>query len=323
MLVVDGGITQKNCMHEITLGFSRDFGDLKRQPAPGAEITLYDDQGNSENYHSSEEGRYYLYGDLVERVPGRAYYIEIRWPNGNTYRSVPQGMPQLVRPESIRFEVESRKMINENGLVVERNYLNLRIDTPVNPGGNESYFIWRSDHVYSLTEVWWSPLVEPKVCYIQQSTDASLLYLYSGENMEEGHLEDFQVSRVVIYPFWQFFEKHFYNITQYCITREAFDYWEKVNEIAFPTGSIFDTPPAPIPGNIYNVNDPDEIVLGFFEVSTVDTIRTWTNREDLEGLAIYDRCNDEYLYQSWNDNACRDCMTLDDASTERPYYWGE
>jgi len=106
-------------------------------------------------------------------------------------------------------------------------------------------------------------------------------------------------------------------------TKEAYAYWDKVNEIAYLTGSIFDTPPAPIKGNIYNIKNEEEIVLGYFEVSSVDTLRMWTNRNDLNPLAIYDRCNDEYLYQAWNDDACRDCLVLDNASTERPYYWGE
>jgi len=322
-LVVEGGITQKNIIHELTLSFSTSFGDIRREPADGAEIILYDDHGNQEAYVSLEGGKYLLYGTVVERKPGTAYYIKIRWSQGKTFHSIPQIMPDMISPDSLHYKVERISEINDNGNVVEINYINILLDTPINKFGRNNYFIWRSDHVYSLTEVKWHPLVDPKVCYVKQSSVADQVYIFSSENIEEDMLTDFLVSKVIINPYWQFFEKHFYNVTQYSITKEAYVYWETVNKIAYPTGSIFDTPPAPIKGNIYNIYDPDEVVLGFFEVSAIDTIRTRTSRHDLKPLAIEDRCNDEYLYKSWNDQACHNCLVLENASAERPYYWGQ
>jgi hypothetical protein len=321
-LVIDGGITQKPGNQEIFLHYSTDYGRRIIAPVDGAEVTLFDDQGNSEDYFPAENGKYILSGHSIEIKPGRAYFIEIRRQGGRIYRSDPQVMPALTSPDSIHYEVVKSSVLNENGVVVDTYYLDVFLDTPFNQGGEINYFIWRSEHVYSLTEVKWHPLVDPKTCYFPASTNPEQAYIFSGENINEDYLNDRKVARVLIFPFWQFFEKHFYNIAQHCITAEAYDYWETVNKIAYPTGSIFDTPPAPVRGNVHNVNDPDDIVLGFFEVSSVDTIRTWSNREKLKPLGISDRCNDEYLYQSWNDQACRTCDVLDGATTERPYYWG-
>jgi len=322
-LVVDGGITQKNTIHELHLSFSTSFGVNRRTPAHGAEITLFDDQGNHEQYIPEEGGKYILFGTSVERKPGTAYYIEIQWPSGKTYRSVPQIMPELIRPDSLYYELERISELNNNGNVVEISYLNILLNTPINMYGRNNYFIWRSDHVYSFTEVKWHPLVEPKVCYSKQPSDASQLYIFSTEGIKQEMLNDYLVSKIIVYPGWQFFEKHFYNVKQHSITKEAYVYWETVNEIAYPTGSIFDTPPAPIKGNIYNIDDPDDTVLGFFEVSSVDTIRTRTSSFDLKPLAIVDRCNDVFIYMNWQDQACRNCLILENTTAERPFYWGE
>ena len=49
------------------------------------------------------------------------------------------------------------------------------------------------------------------------------------------------------------------------MTRDAIEYWRKVNILANQVGSIFDTPPAEINGNIKNLNNQDEKVYGYFQ----------------------------------------------------------
>jgi len=59
-------------------------------------------------------------------------------------------------------------------------------------------------------------------------------------------------------------------IHQMSISQRAFAYWNLVFSQITNFGGPFDTPPAPIEGNVFNVNDPDEKVLGFFGVSKVE-----------------------------------------------------
>ena len=58
-------------------------------------------------------------------------------------------------------------------------------------------------------------------------------------------------------------------IEQMSISKRAFNFWTLVQQQLSNFGSPFDTPPASIEGNMYNINDPDETVLGFFGVSNV------------------------------------------------------
>ncbi len=323
-LVVDGIITQKNTIHKLNLNYSTYYGSLSPPKVMQAKVRLYDEYGNYEDYVESEKGVYYLYGNQIERNPGTAYFIEIQLKNGKVYHSHPQTMPGILKPDSLYVEREIVNEITESGTVIEKNQLKIQINTPIKENNQPYYFIWRSNHVYSLTEVQCHPLVYPKVCYVEQPVNPEQINIFSSENLDDQPLRDFEVGRIYIEPFWQFYEKHFYNVGQFSITEETYQYWETVKKIAFPTGSIFDTPPAPIRGNVYNVNDPGELVLGYFEVSAVDTIRTWTNYSFFKPMYIYDRCNDLYLYQAFNDPACCNCLyNLDDATTTRPHYWGE
>ena len=322
LLVVDGKLTQKKIPHQLKLSYSESIGSFRTSPVSHATVKLYDGQGNSEPYYEEADGTYVLYGYLLHIEPGKSYYLEILTAEDNLYRSYPQVMPEVVKPEKLHFDLEFKEELSDMGIPVTKNYISISLDTPIKIDGHDCYFIWRADEAYSFTEDFCSPLFPPKVCYIQRILEPDNITIFSSEGLSAKFLRDQPILSKEIFPTWEFFEKHFYNIRQYSITPEAFRYWEAVKKIAQPTGSIFDTPPGPIQGNIYNVNDPAEEVLGYFEVSAVDTIRTFTSAADLEPLAIMDRCP-EFGSRRYADQACCNCLWLPDSYTERPNYWAQ
>ena len=81
LLVVDGKITQKNTRHSVFLRRSTATGSGKFIPVTEAEITLFDQLGNSEKYIEEDNGEYYLPGNKMDRYPGNSYYIEILLKN--------------------------------------------------------------------------------------------------------------------------------------------------------------------------------------------------------------------------------------------------
>ena len=61
---------------------------------------------------------------------------------------------------------------------------------------------------------------------------------------------------------------------------DAFAFYETLNELASSSSVFTDVQPGFIEGNISNVNDEDEKVLGFFEVANVSERRLFFNYED-------------------------------------------
>ena len=59
-------------------------------------------------------------------------------------------------------------------------------------------------------------------------------------------------------------KQYYVEVEQSRISREAFEFIQKIDIIASIDGEIFDPPPLSIRGNIFNVNDPQEQVIGFF-----------------------------------------------------------
>ena len=66
---------------------------------------------------------------------------------------------------------------------------------------------------------------------------------------------------------YSFSSEHIFNVTQYSMNKSNFQYWTKAQELIVKRGSIFDTPPAKILGNITNEADTNEIVFGYFEAT--------------------------------------------------------
>lgn len=67
-------------------------------------------------------------------------------------------------------------------------------------------------------------------------------------------------------------------LRQYGLSRGAYDYFRILDEQTQRTGGLADTPPAPITGNVRNVADEREVVLGYFSASAVSVVRYWLDR---------------------------------------------
>ena len=73
-------------------------------------------------------------------------------------------------------------------------------------------------------------------------------------------------------------------VRQMAMSREAFLYWDELGKNIQSQGNLFDKQPALTPGNICNVEDNSEVVIGYFSISGLEEARTFV--EDVPGLKI-------------------------------------
>jgi hypothetical protein len=74
-------------------------------------------------------------------------------------------------------------------------------------------------------------------------------------------------------------------IKQQSISNAAYQYLKLLANQVQNNGSLVDTPPAAIIGNVKNITNPDEAVAGFFMVTSVRSKKYWLNKENAIGLA--------------------------------------
>ncbi len=76
-------------------------------------------------------------------------------------------------------------------------------------------------------------------------------------------------------------------IQQMNISPELYQYYTILKNISTQTGTLVDVPPAAIVGNIKNINNPNDKVIGFFEVANAKSVRYWIDRNEASGEEDY------------------------------------
>ena len=94
-------------------------------------------------------------------------------------------------------------------------------------------------------------------------------------------------------------------VKQYALTKEAFDFWQTLKKNTESLGSIFDAQPSQLTGNIKNVNNPEEPVLGYISAGIVQQKRIFIAKAELPNWKTkypYTCIADTVLYENYKPN---------------------
>ena len=75
-------------------------------------------------------------------------------------------------------------------------------------------------------------------------------------------------------------------IRQQGLTAGAWRYFRLLEQQTQNTGTLADTPPAPLVGNVRNPANPEELVAGYFVVASVASVRYWLDRQNASGRPV-------------------------------------
>ena len=318
-LVVSGQVSTLAEQNIVQLGRTA-ATDRLPFPLSGATVTLWDDAGNSQSYVEDEfqPGIYFL--ENVTAVTGRTYHVQIATPEGKIYESIPEIMPEAAGTISTTYEIVNEDYTDGEGTVTNNPFVKIYADVTLPESLSSSYIKWNVDEVFLLTPTDFpDPFAQvPPSCFIAQNADPQRISLFNGELITENSFDRMLVaSRLVD---WTFLERHYFTTYQSSITKAAFDYWTKVNILANSSGSIFDTPPAEIHGNIFSVNEPDEKVHGYFQAVNQTYDRFFLLPASFPFRLLFDGC----VFESFSTvypNRCLECLSVRNSSYRRPSWF--
>lgn len=319
-LVIDGSIVNGSGPFTLYLG-STASTNRRTMPVEGATVSLFDDRGAMATYQDRGEGQYVIPRQQFLAEIGKTYFIRIELSNGAVYESERETMPKLsAQLDSIHFDFGERQELNEYGNNRIIPIVNAYVDVTVSPeAGAGAFFRFDVDEVYRLSPTDFpDPFgAIPPECYIFTRPDLSTFELLSVNRDQLTPIAGLQVASARLD--FRFDEKHYFNVYLRSLTEGAYTFWDQLDQTISAVGTIFDTPPAPVRGNIYNVNDPDESVLGYFSAMSSDTIRAALLPEDTPFLprneCQYSEVKNEYPAR------CLNCLSVPGSSYERPEYF--
>lgn len=324
-LVIDALFTNDSSTQVVRIGRAA-FQDRIPIPVQDAVVSIVNGDGFEAFYTESDEqpGTYLLPFGSMPAEAGQSYQLRVLLTDGSTYESSFEEMPtQPGNLEQVYYEFENRQVLNEGAILTEELVINIFADVDLSQAPAEPYFIrWDVEEVYKLSPTDFPDPFGfiPPPCYVYVYTSGDDLHLYDGRANQAARLTNLSLGFQEIDL--TFVEKHWFSVYQRSLTPEAFDYFNKIDQLLANTGTIFDTPPAPVPGNFRNIQQVEEEVLGYFTVASSQVKRFATFRFDIP-VELEDEC----LYRPFKPSSedyprrCLRCETVRNSTFVRPDFF--
>ncbi len=318
-LTVEGYITNLPKAHEVRITRGDTYGSVFEglvRPVREATVVIRDDQGNVTFLQEDLDNRgSYFTPPNYQAVVGRSYTLQIQLIDGRVYTSLPErvGAPteiQNVSYQSVEIPVE--------GEVNPDSGVQLLVDID-DPADENNFYFWRnSDATYVLLtrpDLFVTPPPErrpaPKdccfICWRNEPAPGNQSIFIANDDNFNGLSTQLPAAFIPDNGL-RFADTYRIDFSQISISQEAFRFLRLVKQQSEISGSVFDPPPARITGNMISLDDPDEIVLGYFMAGGETTERVYIKKSELDFVQPEARITD-------------DCRVVEGAMDNPPLDW--
>lgn len=247
-VVVEGWVYANSTDAYVRLSRSVDYLSQDKNPViDDATVTIVTNESEVDTLNYTEDGYYQT--DQVVGVAGNVYHTEIQLADGKRIVS---------RPDTL-YDVAG---------LVELKYL----PKQQIPGGN----LLPADYFPAI-----SYRNESGRNYYRYKFIVNGVYLNNPDNIQvendEGVQPDTTIRDRPVFVsgnnggLYIFEDGDLFEVVQASLSKQAYAFYAKLDEQVNATGGPFDTPPSPVPGNVYNPEDEDDLIVGFFGATKEDT----------------------------------------------------
>jgi hypothetical protein len=295
-LVIEATITNEFKKQQIKL--SKTYRLEENGPAfvENANVSVEDDLGNV--YQFIEGDEIYESENEFEAIPGRKYKLTIV-TNGKVYTSTPETLTKINPIEDV--EVRDLTIADVRGAEI-------RVKA-FDPTNSSKYYRYEYEETYKIIAPKWLPYTatvntitkdliftprtyEARTCY--STVKSTEILLHSTSDLSEDRVDH----KVRFIPVDNPIIMHRYSILvkQYIQNLEAYTYYNTLKTISGTDGILSQNQPGFFSGNITCTNNPNEKVVGFFDVSSVSSQRIFFNFEDV----FPDTIQPDYFVDCWD-----------------------
>lgn len=283
IMVIDGLLTDGNDTAVIYLSRSASLDYIVNIPVKNAEVIVYCNDGSESILQERIPGEYLLVDPTFIREVGKSYQLLVKLEDGKTYESPFCKLPAPNPIDSVYAEI---KYIPGNNEYYQKQGLEFYIDNH-SPNHDTANYLWRMWQTYkykaSLTiDYLWEGH------FIEVNTGDSLRYCYRTDKVEDIVTYSTQYlsgTNLVKYPilFTSTDTKTLsircsLLVEQLVISSNDFEFWDAIRQQEQNQDELYTHNPFQIRGNMKNVDDGKEVVLGNFTVAGSTKKRIYVNR---------------------------------------------
>jgi len=302
-VVVSGQVNQGDTIQRINISSTSTVSEPWYIPIEGCTVEILDDKGNTYSAVDMRHGNYETIIPLSELKEGASFKLNILMPGGvnivsdfdqihdcpdvdSVYYSlqdVPSSDPAILRAQGLQFYLN---LDGEN--VACRKY---RFDVVETWEYHSAYPIeWFYDgRIHHIDP----PDFSRMVCWRTLLTKD--FFTLTTDNLAQNKYTGFPLNMVDNYTSPRLEYGYSLLVRQYALSDAAFTYWEKIQINSNQQGGLYEKQPLAVKGNMHNVTNPDQEVLGFFGATTVKSKRIFVS--PIDSLAIiYDQHCDVFTF---------------------------
>lgn len=303
VLVVEATITNENKRQELLLSRSFMFDSIPIKES-NASVLVTDDALNSYTFSEVEPGMYKSQSSFAA-LPNRNYTLSIVTSNGNQYSSTEMQLTQSTSIGNLYVERD----FNENGI----EGVSVYVDS-YDPTGASKYYRHEYEETYKIIAPLYSPFEmisndvefpilvadQPNFQTIQELVDfvvttqlrpeqericydtikSNEIITTSSVEFLEDRLDKYRV-RFIGRDNTEIMHRYSILVKQLVQSLEAHTFYETLKTQSLSETVFSETQAGFLAGNVFANNKPNEKVVGFFEVSSVDSKRVFFNYADL------------------------------------------
>ncbi len=294
-------------------------GNGKTEPVIGARVILESDKDSAEIVFNGDGTGRYAPSGMVNLRKGERFRITVYPKEDTRIVSEWEEVPEAVSIESGYWEPHTFTLVNDNGVTVRRNGINFLVNTSEFKSADTYLrYVYETTHINEAP--FRSSLCDCLNCYITiESKD--FLTIASAMKSEGKSLKDQLIT------FLPLDRKFSFRLTmlvrQMAITKNAFLFYQAIDQQRSLNGSIFDPPPAIINGNLSYEGNEQVNVYGLFELGRMSEYPITIYKSNIENqfLTYLDVCNAGARARNI-ESFCFNCYAEEGAGA-RPYYYTE
>jgi hypothetical protein len=286
-LVVEATITNELKKQEIKITRTYRLEEEETTIESGAKVTITDNENNKYDFDLKDS--IYVSRSEFQALPEKKYRLDITTKEGKSYYSTSETLPNVNDIESVDATVQT--VNGQRGVQINVNSFD--------PNNNSKYYRYEYEETYKIITPLWNqdkaillphlpesnhkeigltPRVEEsKICY---STKKSKDILITSTNSLKEDRVSFPIRFITNK---NYIISHRYSIMakQYIQNLEAYTFYKTLKELSGSDNILSQNQPGFFNGNMKSSDNPNEKVIGFFDVSSVSSKRIYFNYTDL------------------------------------------
>jgi Domain of unknown function (DUF4249) len=337
LLVVDALITDESRSYDVYLTRSIPNLNSKVTVVKGAVVRIRDDSGNETVLSEVSAGHYITDVNKFTGIVGKRYILYIRTSSGVEYQSDTCKMLGVSLIDQVTFR---KSVKNSDNGINDLTGISIFVDGHATSKEN-CYLRWDfnenwkivvpfpPEYAFSGSNVFTAIAEKNKYCWRTGKSQGILIYSF--QDQDSPVVKDQELYFVVPSTSDRFSVRYSIGVNQYVISQKEFEFWNKLKETNEDVGGMFERQPYSITGNIKNIRDPKEPVLGYFQVASCSSKRLYIDPYQIANLRLplpSDLCELRTIqigdapesYMLTTLSAIYSYVILHDSVLVRPYY---